>query len=101
VPLSFAKGPLDVKVGDINGDGVLDVVTVDRDGILVIFGKQPVIPPNDTPLTARNLGTVVHLVEPTQTIVPGRTDAYYTLRVPTEAARGSGDEVVDFSASFT
>src|SRR5205085_912511 len=55
---------------------------------------------NDTPQTARNLGTVVHIVEPTQTIVPGRADAYYTLRVPTEAARGSGDEVVDFSGAF-
>jgi FG-GAP-like repeat len=101
VRLASPKGPLDVKVGDVNGDGVLDVVAVDRDGILVIFGKPPVISANNTPQTARNLGTVVHLVEPTQTIVPGRTDAYYTLRVPTEAAVGSGDEVLDFSGAFT
>jgi FG-GAP-like repeat len=101
IRLALAKGPLDVKVGDVNGDGVLDVVAVDRDGILVIFGKPPVISPNNTPQTARNLGTVVHVVEPTQTIVPGRSDAYYTLRVPTEAALGAGDEVLDFSGSFT
>src|SRR5262249_41897482 len=53
-----------------------------------------------TPQTARNLGTVVHLVEPTLTIVPGHTDAYYRLTVPTEAARGAGDEVLDFSGLF-
>jgi hypothetical protein len=43
---------------------------------------------------------VVHLVEPTQTVVPGHTDAYYTLTAPTEAARGAGDEVLDFSGLF-
>lgn len=100
VHLASPRGPLDVKVNDVNGDGVLDIVAVDRDGILVIFGKQPAIPHNDTPQTARKLGTVVHIVEPTQTIVPSRTDAYYTLRVPTEAARGAGDEVLDFSGFF-
>ena len=31
----------------------------------MIYGKPPAIPPNDTLPTARNLGTVVHLVEPT------------------------------------
>src|SRR5262249_53013327 len=32
-PISLAspRGPLDVKVGDVNDDGVLDVVVVDRD----------------------------------------------------------------------
>src|SRR5207302_8657834 len=94
------RGPLDVQVDDVNGDGAPDAVVVDRDGILVVYGKRPVISPGDTPQTARNLGTLVHIVEPTQTIVPGRTDAYVTLRVPTEAARGAGDEVIDFSGSF-
>ena len=40
------------------------------------------------------------MVEPALTIVPGHQDAYYTLTVPTEAARGAGDEVLDFSGLF-
>jgi hypothetical protein len=98
-PLTLAapKAPQDLQVADLNGDGVPDIVVVDRDGILVIFGKPPVIPPNNTLETARDLGTVVHVVEPTQTIVPSHSDAYYTLAVPTEAARGARDEILDFS----
>jgi hypothetical protein len=42
----------------------------------------------------------VHVVEPTQTIVPGRENAYYRLTVPTEAAAGAGNEVLDFSGFF-
>src|SRR5262249_38757740 len=75
-------GPLDVDVGDINKDGLPDAVVVDRDGIVVVFGQPPTIVPNDTPQTARRLGTVVHLVEPTLTIVPGHEDAFFTLKVP-------------------
>jgi hypothetical protein len=100
IHLASARGPLDVKAGDLNGDGATDIVVVDSDGVEVIYGKPPVIPPNDTPLTARNLGTVVHVLEPAQTIVPDHADAYYTLTVPTEAARGAGDEVLDFSGLF-
>jgi hypothetical protein len=100
IRLASAKGPLDVKVGDLNGDGAPDIVVVDRDGVEVVYGKAPAIPPNDTPRTARNLGTVVHVIEPTLTIVPGHADAYYTLTVPTEAVMGSGDEVLDFSGLF-
>jgi hypothetical protein len=101
-PLTLAtpKAPQDLKVADLNGDGVPDIVVVDRDGVLIIFGKQPTIATNTTPQTARNLGTLVHVLEPTQTIVPGHQDAYYTLTVPTEAARGAGDEVLDFSGYF-
>ncbi len=80
--LSSANVPLDLVIGDLNGDGAKDLAIVDRDGIRITFGKPPVIPPNDTPRTARNLGTVVHVVEPTLTIVPGHEDAYYTLTAP-------------------
>ncbi len=66
----------------------------------MIFNKPPAIVSGDMPQTARNLGTVVHLLEPTLTIVPGHEDAYFRLRVPTEAAKGSGNEVLDFSALF-
>jgi hypothetical protein len=43
---------------------------------------------------------VVHIVEPTLTIVPGNESVVYTLKVPTEAATGAGDEVLDFSGHF-
>ncbi|MGD0389028.1 MAG: FG-GAP-like repeat-containing protein [Tepidisphaeraceae bacterium] len=92
--------PQDVSVGDFNGDGVADVVVTDQDGIHIIFGAPPTIVPNNTPATARNLGAVVHLVEPTLTIVPGHSNAYFDLTAPTEAASGAGDEVLDFSALF-
>ena len=98
--LAPAKAPQDVAVADLTGARVPDVVAVDRDGVLADFGKPPVIPPNNTPQTARNLGTVVHLVEPTLSIVPGHEDAYYKLTVPTEAVQGAGDEVIDFSGLF-
>jgi hypothetical protein len=98
--LASADQPLDVVAADVNGDGVSDVVAVDETGVRVIFGQPPTIKPNDTPQTARNLGTVVHVLEPTLTIVPGHDDAYYTLTVPTEAAPGAGDEILDFSALF-
>jgi hypothetical protein len=98
--LAGGEAPQDVKTGDLNGDGVPDVAVVDRAGVRVVFGKPPAIVPNDTPQTARSLGTVVHLLEPTLTVVPGHEDAYYTLTVPTEAVRGAADEVLDFSGLF-
>ncbi|MHC4404711.1 MAG: FG-GAP repeat domain-containing protein, partial [Planctomycetota bacterium] len=80
--LAEAEFPIDVDAGDFDNDGLADIAVADRDGILVVFGEPPVIVPNDTPQTARDLGTVVHLVDQTQTIVPGRENAYYTLTVP-------------------
>ena len=74
---------------------------MDRDGVFVIYGKQPVIVPNDTEATARDLGTVVHLVEPTLTIVPDHADDFYKLVVPNEVFAGAGDQVLDFSGGFT
>jgi len=98
--LAAAEAPHDLDLGDVNGDGVLDVTVVDRHGVLIIFGEPPDIVTNDTPETARDLGTVVHLVDQTQTIVPGRENAYFRLAVPTEAVDGAGDEIIDFSAGF-
>jgi hypothetical protein len=99
-PIAAAVAPIDLKVGDVNRDGAPDVMVVDRDGIRIIYSKPPLIPPNNTLQTARNLGTVVHDVEPTETIVPGHEDAYYSLTVPTETAHGAGNEVIDFSGGF-
>ena len=95
-----SKSPLDLKVADLTGDGTADVVVVETGGVEVVFGQPLTLPPNDTPQTARNLGTVVHVVEPAQTIVPGHDDAYYTFTVPTEVGAGAGDEVLDFSGLF-
>ncbi|MGE3242498.1 MAG: FG-GAP repeat domain-containing protein, partial [Pirellulales bacterium] len=104
VEIAPAKGPLDVKVADINGDAPDDkpddIVLLDRDGVLIAFGKKPIIVPNTTPATARDLGTVVHTIQPTLTIVPGYTEDYYKLTVPTEAFAGARDQVLDFSAGF-
>jgi hypothetical protein len=100
VPLLSADVPIGLAVGDVNRDGHPDLAVVDTPGVRIFFSQPPVIPSNDTPGTARNLGTVVHVVEPTLTIAPGHEDAYFTLTVPTEAAKGSGDEVIDFSGDF-
>jgi hypothetical protein len=101
-PILLAPGqtPQSLALGDFTGNGATDVAFVDIDGVHIIYQKPPAIPPNDTPQTARNLGTVVHIVEPAQTIVPGHEDAYYTLTVPTETAHGAGDDVIDFAGDF-
>ena len=98
--LASAQAPLDLQAADLTGDGTTDIVVAETGGVLIIYGKPPNIPPNITPQTARNLGTVVHLVEPVETIVPIHTDSYFTLVAPTEDAKGAGNEVLDFSALF-
>ncbi len=98
--LATGVAPQDLQVADLNGDGIPDVVVVDRDGLFVIFGKQPTIKPNDSQDTARGLGTAVHLVQPTLTITPSNQDAWYRLQVPTEVVSGAKDEVLDFSGGF-
>jgi len=98
--LAPSNSPQDIQTADLTGDGVADAVVVQQDGLQVIYGKPPTLPPNDTPQSARNLGTVVHVVEPTLAIVTGHEDAYYKLTVPTESVPGAGDEVIDFSAGF-
>lgn len=102
-PIRIATGvrPESIAVGDFNGDGSADVAFVDNDGVhVILLGNPPPLTPNDTPQSARDLGVVVHVLEPTFTIVPGHEDAYYTMTVPTEDARDSGDEVIDISAAF-
>jgi hypothetical protein len=96
IVLASPKTPIDIKVADFNGDGSPDVALVVQDGIQVIYGK----PPSGTATGDPNLGTVVHVIEPALTIVPGHEEEDYTLTVPTEAAHGSGDEVLDFSGDF-
>ncbi len=97
-PLASGKAPQSLAARDVNGDDLADVAVVDHDGVRVIYGERPTIPPNETPQTARDLGTVVHLVEPTLTIVPGHEEAFFKLTVPPEAAAGAGEQVIDFSA---
>jgi hypothetical protein len=100
VRLASGDEPISVAVGDVNGDGSKEVVFVDQPGVRVFFARPPALTPNTTRDAARDLGTVVDLLEPTLTIIPGREAAWYALTVPTEAAHGSGDEIVDFSGLF-
>ncbi len=101
IPIAGAISPSAVAVSDVNGDGAPDIIYLDRDGMHVLFGGSPQIQLNNTPATARNLGTVVHILEPTLTILPGHEDAYYRLTSPTEHVAGSGNEVVDISGQFS
>ena len=89
-----------VVSGDFTGNGATDLAVADTGGITVIYGTPPAITPNDTVATARDLGTVTHLVTLPQSIVSTQENAYYTLTVPTESVAGSGDEVLDFAAQF-
>ncbi len=94
-----AEFPLDADIGDLNNDGVDDIAVADRSGALLIFGDAPNLPSNTTLATARDLGTVVHFLDQTQTIVPERADAYYKFTVPTEVVTDA-DQVVDLSLLF-
>jgi hypothetical protein len=99
--LATLKFPHDLQTADLDGDGSQDVIVADRDGIFVIFGKSPTIARNNTLEAARDLGAVVHTVQPTLTITPDDNDAWFKLRVPTEPFNGGVDEVLDFSGGFT
>jgi hypothetical protein len=89
-----------IAVGDFTGNGATDIAATDNDGVLVIYGQALNIPANTTAATARDLGSVAHLVTQPEAIVAGYEDAYYTYEVPTEDVPGSGPEVIDFSATF-
>ncbi len=96
----LALGPFTgpVVAADLAGNGVPDVAAAVPGGVEVLYGKRPTIGANITQAAARDLGTVVHWVSPTQVIAPDRTDAWFTMTVPTEAVPGAGPEVIDFSA---
>jgi hypothetical protein len=101
-PRLLAEGDLarPMTAADLNGDQAIDVAAADIGGVRVVYTEPPAIAPNTTLATARDLGTVVHSILPTQALVPGQADAYFTLTVPTEAVAGAGDAVLDFSALF-
>ena len=98
--LSAAEQPLDLELTDFDGDGSLDIAVVDRTGFFVIFGNLPAIQSNASQATARDLGTVVHIVQPTLTILPGHEDAWFRIQVASEASVGASDQVLDFSSGF-
>ncbi len=84
-----------LAVGDVNGDGKADVAAADFGGVRVVYGEAPTFQSN-----TRDLGAVLHVIQPVQTIVRGHEDAFFALKVPADAAVGSGDQVIDFAALF-
>ena len=86
--IASAVQPLDLDVDDFNHDTAPDIGVVDHDEFFVIYGNPPAIAANNTRVTARDLGTVVHILQPTLTITPSQEDAWYRLTVPQEAFAG-------------
>jgi hypothetical protein len=86
-----------IATGDFLGNKATDLAVADTGGITVIYATPPTLTANSTAATARDLGTVTHLVTLPQSIVSTQEDAYYTVKVPTDAAPDSGDQVVDFA----
>ncbi len=100
IPVARAEQPLDIEIADFDRDGAPDISVVDRSGFFVIYGQAPNIQSNMIPARARDLGTLVHIVQPTLTIVPGHEDSWFRMRVASEAVAGAGDQVIDFSSGF-
>ncbi|MCI0684527.1 MAG: FG-GAP-like repeat-containing protein, partial [Gemmataceae bacterium] len=100
VKLGTAKEAGALAVDDFDGDGANDLAITEPGGVRILYAANPQIDPNTTAANALNLGTVVHLVTQPRAIVPGFTDAYFTVTVPTEAVAGAGAQVLDFSALF-
>ena len=100
VRVSLAEQPLALKISDFNGDGVKDIGVVDRREFFVIYGSPPTIGSNSTRESARDLGPLVHVVEPTLTITPHNSESWYSLTVPTESFDTTRKQVLDFSGGF-
>jgi hypothetical protein len=98
----LALGPFTgpIAAGNLADNGADDVAAAVPGGVEVVYGNKPTITANTSKATARDLGTVVHLVAPTRTIVPQAAEAWFKMKVPTEAVPGAGPEVIDFSALF-
>jgi hypothetical protein len=96
------NAPQSLVIAPLSGPGSRDVAFVDRDSVEMFRtgGADARTGAGDTAANPHELGTVVHVLEPTLTVTPGHEDAYFRLSVPREAALGSGDEVVDISALF-
>jgi hypothetical protein len=103
VTVAKLKQAGNLTIGDFDGDGKSEVAVADVGGVSVVYGfsaAPPTVPANSTRTTARDLATVTHYVTPALSIVDGRSDSYFKFTVPTEAAAGSGDQVIDISAAF-
>ncbi len=98
----WAEGRLarTLAAADVNGDGKLDVAAADFGGVRVIYGSPPLLPAGSSFATARDLGVVLHVAQPTQAIVKGHEGAYFKLTVPSETVAAAGAQVLDFSALF-
>lgn len=86
-----------IATGDFTGDGLPDVAIATTGGVTVVYGSPPAIPPNTSPLSAQDLGSVTHMVVPARAILADHEDAYFTFTVPAEPV-ASGDQVVEVSA---
>jgi hypothetical protein len=85
-----------IAVGHFVNSNETDLAVADKGGVTIIYGTPLTL----TPGAPRNLGDADHVVTQTQAIVTGDESAVYTYTVPTEAAAGSGPQVIDVSALF-
>ena len=83
-----------IVAGHFVSSNETDLAVADKGGVTIIYGQPLTLTSGAT----RNLGNAEHVVTQPQAIVTGYENAYYTYTVPTEAASGSGNQVVDISA---
>jgi hypothetical protein len=82
-----------IVAGDF-GNGATDLAVTDTGGVEVIYGAPLTLP------SVTNLGSSVHLATQTHAITSAYPSADFTYTVPTEAAAGAGQQIVDISAQF-